>query len=63
MVLMSATPEVCLVLTSFSETASSFRLSVPSKSLEPWKVKILVAEVGGALTQLHGANIIHNGEQ
>ena len=53
---------LCLVLPVLSETVDSFRLSAPSKSLEPRKVKIIISEVGHALIRLHDVNIIHNGE-
>lgn len=53
---------LCLVLPILSESVRSFRLSVPSKLLEPPMVKIIVVQVVEALVQLHAANIIHTGQ-
>jgi serine/threonine-protein kinase SRPK3 len=54
---------LCLVLPVLSESVSSFRRSAPSKSLDPPKVKIIIAHVVLALVHLHAANIIHTGQR
>ena len=50
---------LCLVLPILSDSVSNFRHSAPSKSLDPPKVKILIAQIVEALVGLHSANIIH----